>query len=66
MNLQEYSSFDGLGLAELIRKKEITKSEVAACAIKAIQTINPKLNAIVEYYEERAVVSNELLANHEP
>lgn len=66
MNLQEYSGFDGLGLAELIRKKEVTKSEVAACAIKAIQTINPKLNAIVEYYEERAVVSNELLANHEP
>jgi amidase len=66
MNLQEYSSFDGLGLADLIRKKEVTKSEVAACAIKAIQAINPKLNAIVEYYEERAVVSNELLTNHEP
>lgn len=66
MNLQEYSSFDGLGLAELIRKKEVTKSEVASCAIKAIQMINPKLNALVEYYQDRAIVSNELLANLPP
>lgn len=66
MNLQEYSSFDGLGLAELIRKKEVTKAEVAGCAIKAIQMINPKLNALVEYYEDRAAVSDELSANHEP
>lgn len=66
MNLQEYSSFDGIGLAELIRKKALTKSEVAACAIKAIQTIDTKLNAVVEYYEERAVISNELSPNGRP
>ena len=29
MNLSEYASYDGLGLADLIRNKEVTAMELA-------------------------------------
>lgn len=47
MNLSEYSSFDGIGLAELVKKKDVTTGELRTCALEAIKLINPKLNGIV-------------------
>lgn len=46
-SFSEYDQYDGLGLAELIRKKEITPTEVCTEAIKRAEKINPQLNAIV-------------------
>jgi amidase len=43
----EYADFDGLGLADLIRRKEVTPSEVLEAAFALIDKLNPKLNAIV-------------------
>ncbi|MBU2646609.1 amidase [bacterium] len=42
----EYSNFDGLGLAELVRKGEVTPRELADTALDALERLNPKLNAI--------------------
>lgn len=53
MNLSEYGRFDGLGLAELIRKKEVTPREVAECALAGVHKINPKINAVIETYGDR-------------
>jgi amidase len=43
----EYDRYDALGLAELIRKKEITPGELCEEAIGRIERINPKLNAVI-------------------
>jgi amidase len=53
MKLAEYSSYDGLGLAELVAKKQVTPKELALTAQAAIEKANPKLNAVVEVYEDR-------------
>lgn len=50
----EYSSYDALGLAELIRNGEASASELVECAIARAEEVNPKLNAIVQPLYERA------------
>ena len=44
---QEYDQYDGLGLAELIRKKEVSAEDVCETAIARIEKVNPKLNAVI-------------------
>ena len=53
MNLAEYSAFDGLGLAELVAKREVTPRELAQTAAAAIEKANPALGAVVETYPDR-------------
>jgi amidase len=53
MNLTEYARYDGLGLAELVAKKQVTPKELAATAAKAIEFANPTVNAVVEIYSDR-------------
>jgi len=49
----EYGRYDGLGLAGLIRKGEITAREVLDAAIARIEARNPALNAVVtEVYDQ--------------
>lgn len=49
----EYKQYDALGLAELIRKKEVTAKEVREAAIREIELKNDKLNAVIhKMYEE--------------
>ena len=46
MNDLEYFSFDALGLSELIRKKQISASELLEKAIELTERLDPVLNAI--------------------
>ena len=49
----EYSNYDGLGLAELVKKKEVSAAELVEAAIERIEANNPKLNAvIVKMYDD--------------
>ncbi len=43
----EYGNYDGLGIAELVRKGEINPLEVMEEAVRRIEEHNPKLNAVV-------------------
>jgi len=53
MSIRDYSDYDGLGLAELVRKGDVTPAELAEEAITRIERHNPILNAIVHpMYEE--------------
>jgi amidase len=49
-----YKDYDGLGLAELIKKKEIQPKEALEEAISAVEKDNPKLNAVINRFYERA------------
>jgi amidase len=53
MNLEEYSQYDGLGLAALVRKKEVTRRELAELANQAIDKINPQINGVIETHTDR-------------
>ncbi|MFF5995006.1 amidase [Lysinibacillus sp. KU-BSD001] len=54
MNLQEYASYDGLGLAELVKNKQVTPKELVQLAIQGIEKVNPTINAVVSVLEEQA------------
>lgn len=43
----EFHRYDGLALAELVRKKEVTPSELVEEAVSRIEAYNPKINAVV-------------------
>ena len=47
MQLAEYARYDGLGLAELVRNKEVTAKELANLALAGVRALNPKLNAVI-------------------
>ena len=61
MSFAEYSSYDGLGLAELVMKKEIKPTELIEAAIERIERHNPQLNAVVfkAFDEARAMARTE-------
>ena len=50
MYLKEYVTYDGLGLADLIRNLEVTPAEVIDCAKQAINIVNPMINSIIEEF----------------
>ena len=53
MKLAEYSNYDAVGLADLVRRGEVKPSELAALAAQAIEAVNPKLNAVLELFADR-------------
>jgi amidase len=54
MTFDEYSSLDAVGLSELVRRREVSPPELAQTALAAIAAVNPKINAVVETFPERA------------
>src|SRR5215472_8452930 len=58
MSFAEYSQYDGLGLAHLVRRGEISPLELVEEAIARIERHNSKLNAIVyKAYDEARVAA---------
>ena len=45
MNLEEYTTYDGLGLADLVRRRQIHPRELPDAALAAIEAVNPSVNA---------------------
>lgn len=58
----EYEAHDALGLAALIRRKEVSPAEVLEAAIARIEARNPALNAVVHtcYEDARATAAGPL------
>jgi len=54
MNFQDYIRYDAVGLAELIRKKEVSADEVLRAALSRLDEVNPKLNLLAHDLRERA------------
>ncbi|MCH6551725.1 MAG: hypothetical protein IH804_06900, partial [Planctomycetes bacterium] len=62
MGFAQYTSYDGLGLADLVRRGEVTAAELVDAAIELIERHNPTLNAVVHeaFDEARRAASGEL------
>jgi amidase len=53
MRLDEYASYDGLGLAGLVRAGEVTQAELVRLALAAAEALEPHLRAVVATYPDR-------------
>src|SRR5258708_26222779 len=47
MAFREYASYDGVGLAELVRKKQVSAAELLDEAIARTANVDPQINAVV-------------------
>ena len=55
MIFKEYSQHDGLGLAELVRRKQVSPEDLVDSAIDAIERLNPKVNCVVQKLRDHAM-----------
>ena len=55
--MDDLAGYDALGLAELVRGKQVTALELVERAIRAIERLNPTLNAVVTPLWDRARVA---------
>ncbi|HVJ20957.1 MAG TPA: amidase [Polyangiaceae bacterium] len=53
---KEFSEFDAIGLAELVRKREVSPVELCEETIERIERVNPQLNAVIAKLYDRAIV----------
>ncbi len=60
--MRDFADYDGLGLAELVRKRDVTPGELFEATVERIERHNPKLNAVVHtaYDEARATATGAL------
>lgn len=47
MSMDDYSDYDGLGLADLVARKAVSPAELVEAAIERVERHNPSLNAVV-------------------
>jgi len=52
MSWDEWFAQDALGLADLVRKSEVTPAELAAQAAEAVAKVNPKIDGVLEVFED--------------
>ncbi|AHC73309.1 6-aminohexanoate-cyclic-dimer hydrolase [Candidatus Endolissoclinum faulkneri L5] len=66
MYFDEYQDQDALGLARLIRKGEVSATEVVLAALTRADDINPKINAIVSRRDDIALAQSYAPLINEP
>lgn len=53
MDLAEYSRLDGVALAELVRRGEVSPKDLASLFVEAVDKVNPRINAVIEVWSDR-------------
>ncbi|MDI9463862.1 MAG: amidase family protein [Bacillota bacterium] len=66
MSFFPYQDYDAVGLAELVRKKEVSAGEVIEAAIARLERLNPALNAVIHKMYEQARQAAEKVPADEP
>lgn len=54
MKIEEYQAHDGVGLAELIVRREVSADELLDCALELVASVNPAINAVIRMVETEA------------
>src|ERR1700733_11894366 len=52
MSWEEWGRYDALGLAELVRKKQVKPRELALQVMAGIELVNPSINAVIEVFND--------------
>ncbi|PKR84790.1 amidase [Heyndrickxia camelliae] len=53
--MDTYSTYDGLGLANLIKTKQVSPQELIDTAFKRLEEVNPILNGVIRTRKEKAL-----------
>jgi amidase len=53
-SFKEYGDYDSIGLAELVRNKDVTPAELLDAAIERRDAVNPQINAVVHNLDDAA------------
>jgi len=61
-----FTDYDALGLAELVRSKQVHPRELVQAAIERIEALNPKLNAVIYKRYEKAIAEAEAVPADTP
>lgn len=59
----EYTNYDAMGLAELIKKGDVSARQVLQAAIDRANQLNPSLNALIHRFDEKALAQASHLPN---
>lgn len=59
MEVSEYAGLDALGLADLIRRRQVSRSEAARAAFTAAALVNPQINAVIETWSDEEVIARD-------
>ncbi|MFC4159834.1 amidase [Chitinimonas lacunae] len=54
LDFSEYRRYDALGLADLVRRGEVSSLELLDTALARCEAVNPALNAVIRQFPERA------------
>ena len=52
MSWEEWASHDAVGLAEKVRKGEVSSTELAHQVAAGVALVNPSLSAVVEVFDD--------------
>src|SRR5688572_27594503 len=55
ISLADYTRYDGLGLADLVARKEVEPHELVEAALSAYKRVNPKVNAVIQALRDEAM-----------
>ncbi|MEA2626114.1 MAG: amidase, partial [Candidatus Binatota bacterium] len=66
IKVEDYTSRDGLGLAELVARREVKPEELVEAAFKAIEKVNPQVNAVLQTLPSEAAAELRAGAPAEP
>jgi amidase len=66
MTFDEYTALDGLGLADLVRRGEVTPGDLLQLALQRLDAVNPRLNAVAVRFDDRARAQIERGLPHGP
>ena len=59
MIIPEYGTYDGIGLAELVRRNEVSPADLVDSAIDVIERLNPQVNCVVQVLRDHALAEIE-------
>ncbi|MGN7764513.1 amidase [Paenibacillus sp. 22594] len=66
MTLSAYSTYDALGLAALVRAREVSPRELVEAALARLDEVNPLLNAVVRTRREAALKEADAMPADDP
>lgn len=52
MRLDEYVTYDGVGLAQLLAKGDVSPRDLGRCITSSVAAVNSKINAVIELYSD--------------
>ena len=66
MRFKEYDNYDALGLAELVKNKEVSAEELLEEAMQRTEKVDDQINAVVlkHYDEAKAMIKDGLPEGH--